>query len=106
LPVASGAPLTCPFVSFLSRIIRALAYDPCVAAVAARLDIDEKTVRLLRHRFMKYGLKGLCDKARSGRPRRISDVTRCEIVALACERPAAHGVAFRRTWTFVALRSG
>lgn len=92
-------------VSFRARIIRALAYDPCVAAVATRLDTDEKTVRLWRDRFLKHGLKGLHDKRRSGRPRRISDVTRCEVVALACDRPAAHGVAFRRTWTFDTLHA-
>lgn len=90
-------------VSFRARIILALAHDSGVAFTAKRLGIDEKTVRLWRDRFMKNGIKGLSDKKRSGRPRRISDVTRCEVVALACDRPASHGVPYLKTWTFDAL---
>ncbi len=82
-----------------------LARDPCVGAVAARLDIDPKTVRLWRDRFLKGGVKGLRDRPRSGRPRQITDVTRCELVALACDRPSAHGVKYQRTWTFDTLHA-
>jgi len=92
-------------VALRARMIRMLSYDPCVAAVSDRLGIDRKTVRLWRDRFVKHGLKGLRDKPRSGRPRRISDVTRCELVAMACSRPKLYGIPFRRIWTFDSLHA-
>ncbi len=92
-------------VSLRARMIRMLVDDPCVTAIAARLSIDPKTVRLWRDRFLKRGIKGLWDDERSGRPRRISDVTRCELVAMACSRPKRYGVLFRRVWTFDSLHA-
>jgi transposase len=92
-------------VALRARAVRMLATDPCVSAVADRLGLDRKTVRLWRDRFLRYGLKGLSDRHRSGRPRRISDVTRCEIMAMACSRPKAYGVECRNEWTFDALHA-
>ena len=74
-------------VAFRARIIFMLEGDPCVASVAQRLGIARKTARHWRDRFLAHGLGGLRDKQRSGRPRRIGDVTRCELVAMACSRP-------------------
>ncbi len=42
------------------------------------------TVRKWRGRFAVRGLDGLADLSRSGRPRRISELTRAAVVALAC----------------------
>ena len=92
-------------VALRARMIRMLAHDPCVSAVADRLGIKRKTVRLWRDRFLAHGLKGLRDKPRSGRPRRISDVTRCELVAMACSRPKLYGIPYRRVWTFDSLHA-
>lgn len=92
-------------VALRARMVRMLAVDPCVSAVAARLDIDPKTVRLWRDRFLRCGLRGLRDRPRSGRPRRITDVTRCEIMAMACGRPKSYGVEHRTTWTFDELHA-
>lgn len=92
-------------VALRARIVRMLTVDPCVSAVAKRLDVDPKTVRLWRDRFLKYGLKGLSDRPRSGRPRRITDVTRCEVMAMACGRPKAYGIEHQSTWTFDALHA-
>jgi len=92
-------------VALRARIIYLLARDPCVAVVARRLDVDQKTVRKWRGRFLSRGLNGLRDEHRRGRPRRISDVTRCELVAMACSRPKLYGIAYRRVWTFDALHA-
>jgi transposase len=90
-------------VGLRARAVRTLAQDPCVARVAERLSVDRKTIRLWRDRVVPYGLKGLRDKHRGGRPRRIDDVTRCTRVAMACSRPKLYGIAFRQTWTFEPL---
>ena len=42
-------------VALRARIIRMLARDPCVSAVAARLGVDRQTVRLWRDRFLDRG---------------------------------------------------
>ena len=44
------------------------------------------------------GLDGLADLPRSGRPRRITELTRAAVVALACQLPAATGIPLSR-WT-------
>jgi transposase len=84
-------------------MVRMLLADPCVSFVARRLDLHVKTVRMWRDRFLRYGMKGLWDKPRSGRPRRITEVTRCELISMACSRPKFYGVPHRQTWTFDAL---
>ena len=87
-------------VPLRARIILMLARDPCVSAVARRVEVDRKTVRLTRDRFLQHGLKGLHDRPRSGRKRRISQVARCELMSMACNRPAAYGIKHHRTWTY------
>src|SRR5215472_3709932 len=68
------------------------------ARIAADLGITVDTVRKWRGRFAGRGLDGLRDLHRSGRPRRISELTRAAVVALACQLPAATGVPLSR-WT-------
>src|SRR5260370_29282440 len=68
------------------------------AGIAADLRIAVDTVRKWRGRFADRGLAGLADLPRSGRPRRISELTRAAVVALACQLPAATGVPLPR-WT-------
>jgi transposase len=92
-------------VPLRARMILLLASVPCVSEVAARLDVDLDTVRLWRNRFLAGGTAALHDRARSGRPRRISEVTRCELVSMACNRPKAYGVEHQNTWTFDALHA-
>ena len=60
--------------------------------------ISVDTVRKWRGRFAGRGLDGLADLPRSGRPRRISELDRAAVVALACQLPAATGVPLAR-WT-------
>ena len=79
-------------------IVLAAARDRDNARIAADLQITADTVRKWRGRFAVRGLAGLADLPRSGRPRRISELTRAAVVALACQLPAATGVPLSR-WT-------
>src|ERR1035441_8963557 len=62
------------------------------AVIARRLGITEDTARKWRGRFAGRGLPGLADLPRTGAPRRISELERAEVCALACQLPAATGV--------------
>src|SRR5580692_1033016 len=66
--------------------------------IAADLQITVDTVRKWRRRFAVRGLGGLADLPRPGRPRRIGELDRAAVVALACQLPAATGVPLGR-WT-------
>ncbi len=68
------------------------------AAIARRVHISEDTARKWRGRFAARRLGGLGDLPRSGRPRRISELERAAVCALACQLPAATGVPLSR-WT-------
>lgn len=59
--------------------------------IARQLDVSEATVSKWRNRFAIFGIKGLTDAARSGRPPRILLADRLELFALACEPLPATG---------------
>ena len=81
-----------------AQIVLAAARGRDNARIAADLRITVDTVRKWRGRFAGRGLAGLADLPRSGRPRRISELTRAAVVALACQLPATTGVPLSR-WT-------
>lgn len=81
-----------------AQIVLAAARGWQNARIAADLRTTADTVRKWRGRFAARGLDGLADLHRSGRPRRISELTRAAVVALACQLPAATGVPLSR-WT-------
>jgi transposase len=81
-----------------AQIVLAAARGQDNAPIAADLGITADTVRKWRGRFAARGLDGLRDLPRPGRPRRISELTRAAVVALACQLPAATGVPLSR-WT-------
>jgi transposase len=81
-----------------AQIVLAAARGRDNAQIAADLRVSVDTVRKWRGRFAGRGLDGLADLPRSGRPRRISELTRAAVVALACQLPAATGVPLSR-WT-------
>jgi transposase len=81
-----------------AQIVLAAARGRDNARIAADLQITVDTARKWRGRFAGRGLDGLTDLPRSGRPRRISELTRAAVVALACQLPATTGVPLSR-WT-------
>jgi transposase len=81
-----------------AQIVLAAARGRDNTRIAADLRITVDTVRKWRGRFAGRGVDGLTDMPRSGRPRRISELTRAAVVALACQLPAATGVPLSR-WT-------
>jgi len=81
-----------------AQVVLAAARGRDNARIAADLRISADTVRKWRGRFSARGLDGLADLPRPGRPRRISELTRAAVVALACQLPAATGVPLSR-WT-------
>ena len=81
-----------------AQIVLAAARGRDNARIARDLGISQDTARKWRGRFAGRGLDGLADLPRPGRPRRISELTRAAVVALACQLPAATGVPLSR-WT-------
>ena len=81
-----------------AQIVLAAARGRGNARIARDLGISQDTVRKWRRRFAVRGLDGLADLPRPGRPRRIGEMDRAAVVALACQLPAATGVPLGR-WT-------
>ena len=92
-----------PFRDRLRALIVLLAARGHASTViAARVGVSLDTARKWRTRFAAAGLAGLTDLPRSGRPRLFTEVQRAEVIALACELPAKHGVPLS-TWTCLDL---
>jgi transposase len=81
-----------------AQIVLAAARGRANVRIATDLGISVDTARKWRGRFAEHGLGGLADLPRSGRPRRITELERAAVVALACQLPAATGVPLAR-WT-------
>jgi transposase len=79
-----------------AQIVLAAARGRDNARIAADLRVSVDTARKWRGRFAARGLDGLADLPRPGRPRRISELERIAVVALACQLPAATGVPLAR----------
>ncbi len=87
-----------------ARIVVACSSGQPTEAIARAVGCDVRTVRKWKSRFRKCPkVATLHDLPRSGRPAWISLATRCEVVALACERPDEKLTPFRDTWTHKAL---
>lgn len=84
-----------------AKVVLALDAEPdsCVVAVAERVGHDAKYVRKWRDRYLDKGIDGLKTHPRSGRPGRIGAVSRCEVIAMACGKPADFGLMYRTRWT-------
>jgi transposase len=84
-------------------IILALIEGVSPSAVARANEVDVKTVRLWRDRFLAEGLVGLEDRQRPGREPRIPAPVRYETISMACAKPAEFGVLYRDVWTCESL---
>lgn len=71
--------------------------------VAEELNTTEKTVKKWRKRFKEQRMKGLHDEARSGAPPKFSIEQRCEVIAIACDKPNAYGFTLRPYWNLDSL---
>ncbi len=58
-----------------------------VEAIAKELQCSAQTVRRRLHRFTSTGIEGLGDRAKSGRPRRLSTTDDSTIIALVSQAP-------------------
>ncbi len=67
--------------------------------VAEQLGVTIKTVRKWRDRFQADGIKGLDDHPRSGAPTTFTTVQRCEIIAIACDKPSNYEYDTHNHWT-------
>lgn len=95
----------CPHRDVLrARIVLAAADGVANAAIARDVGVCEDTARRWRNRFCTQRLDGLKDQPRSGRPRVFTPVEVAEVKALACTRPADHGLPLSR-WSTGELRS-
>jgi transposase len=63
------------------------------AAIAAALGLSLPTVSMWRGRAAHHGVAGLREVRRPGRPRRIGDAQRLQLLALACEPAEEQGRA-------------
>jgi transposase len=73
-----------------------LARGHASSRVASLVGCSDGVVRKWRARWEAWPtIESLSDAPRSGRPPRVSLETRCEIVQLACERPADNRVVSR-----------
>jgi len=84
------------------QMVLALDVEPrsCVSTVADQQAAgDRKYVRTWRDRYLQDGLAGLKTRQRTGRPPRIGAVSRCQVIAMACGKPADFGVPYRDRWT-------
>jgi len=86
-----------------AKIILTLAKDPCVTHASNHLDLDRKTVRKWRDRYLEGGRKGLGTRKRTGAPIQIDAVSRCQVIGMACGKPSDYGVSHRKIWTLDAL---
>ena len=80
------------------QVIRAqialMAHDgETTTAIADTVGVSVQTVSHWRTRLARQGPEGLREVARRGRPRRISQMQRLELLALACEPAQAQGRA-------------
>lgn len=62
-------------------------------AIAGAVGVSVQTVSHWRSRLARQGIEGLRELARSGRPRRIGQTQRLELLALACEPAEPQGRA-------------
>jgi transposase len=61
------------------------------AAISQELGVSVQTVSQWRQRIARQGAQGIREAERSGRPPRITQGTRLQLIALACEVQEAQG---------------
>ena len=87
-----------------ARIILAASEGLTSEQIAERVGCGERMVKKWRPRYVRYGIEGLKDAARSGAPLTHGPETRALLIAKACTRPKPTEEGARRErWTFEEL---
>ncbi len=87
-----------------ATIIWRLVEQHCTpTAVAEELRISLKTVRKWYQRFLQGRVAGLEDAPRAGAPFHFTVTQRCEVLAIACDKPEHYGWAGQTVWTYDTL---
>ena len=74
-----------------SLIILYLCVGMSISDVSRKIDINRLTVRKWANRYCEYGIKGLEDKERTGRPCVFDSEVVLHIIKMACEMPEKYG---------------
>ena len=82
-----------------ARIVLAAGEGEPAARIAERVGCSEQTVLRWRARYQEYGLAGLHDHERPGRPLVHGREVRARLVALASTRPPVQEGSGRERWT-------
>lgn len=82
-----------------AKIILFLAQGIEEFEVPSKLNINIKTVRKWKTRYLEKRMGGLNDEGRSGAPPKITASQRCEIIAVACDEPKNYGYS-ETVWTY------
>lgn len=85
-----------------ARMVLLASSGVSITSIADQLGTSRARVNDWLARFREEGLRGLTDRARSGRPRVLTPLERHQVVAAACQSPRAFGVS-RDVWTRQAL---
>src|SRR5438477_3330999 len=96
LTIWARAAITPQRLARRARIILGSAAGLGSRRLAQQERMSRTTVQRWRARFVAAGCDALEDRPRRGRPRVLASTTRALVVALACERPADHGVPLSR----------
>ncbi|WP_425429493.1 helix-turn-helix domain-containing protein [Desulfoscipio geothermicus] len=62
------------------------------------METSTKTVRKWRNRFSQSGIDGLHDLPRPGAPIKFDVCQRCEVIAIACDKPKYYGFPEYTHW--------
>lgn len=105
-------------ISKRARILLLTSEGVPYSTTAKKVEVSLNTVKTWRKRWDEFEQEideaarqlGLCDtlrlflkdRARSGQPKKFSDAQIKQIVALACDKPASHGLQMT-DWTFETL---
>jgi len=86
-----------------AQLVWASARGEAAPVIARQVGLSAFRVRAWIHRFNRYGLAGLADAPRSGRPCRHDKTARGTVVALARTKPRSLGLPFT-LWTLARLQ--
>lgn len=70
-----------------ARIVLMAAEGTETNRIAKHLHISSKMVCKWRIQYSKYGIEGLIDKEKPGRPRKFSSEDRLKVITTACQKP-------------------